>query len=238
MATSDTILQLKEKLAQASRIIAYEGYEDMQMGHISIRHPENREWFLIKRAGIGLEEVMGPEDIITVDWNGKRVEGEGLVHGEWPIHSEVYRLRDDIHSIVHAHPVYAVAISLTDEGVGPAGQPGCYFPHGVRVHDEIDIITAEGQAAEMVKAMGSDKSIILKSHGVVVGGESVEEATVAAVVLERAARIQWLAKTYGEIRWPSLESAVEKKINTFSPRVVQGRWDYLVRRLKRMESRS
>jgi len=206
----------------------------MQMGHISVRHPRNPDVFLIKRSGIGLEEVRAPSDIVTVDFSGRRVAGTGAIHKEWPIHAEIYRARRDVRAVVHAHPTYAVALSLAGTPLKPAGQPGAFFPDGVAIFDETtDIITTREMAARMAAALGSADALILKGHGVVVCGRSIEEACVGSVLLERAARIQSIAQALGPITWPSPEMARAKKASAHGPESVQGRWEYLVRGLRR-----
>src|SRR5262249_16041391 len=103
---------LRETLTNAGRVLASEGQGDYVAGHISVRLPD-RERFLMKPAGIGLEE-MAPDNIITVDMDGRKAAGSMSRHNEVFIHSEVVRARPDIHAVIHTHPPHAVAFSSLD----------------------------------------------------------------------------------------------------------------------------
>ena len=66
--------ELKTKVSLASRILVMEGQWDLDLGHVSARTPDGRG-FYIKAIGTGLEEVT-PEKILTIDFNGRKIEGE------------------------------------------------------------------------------------------------------------------------------------------------------------------
>ena len=87
--------QLRMTLADAGRVLAMEGHGDYVAGHISVRLPGNPGRFLMKPAGIGIEE-MRPDNIITVDIEGDKVDGAMPRHNEVYIHSEVLRARSDV----------------------------------------------------------------------------------------------------------------------------------------------
>jgi L-fuculose-phosphate aldolase len=98
---------LKGLLADAGRVLAHEGQGDYVAGHVSLRIPDQPDRFLMKPAGIGLEE-MTDDNIITVDIDGKKVAGNAGRHNEVFIHSEVLRARPDVQAVVHTHAEYAV----------------------------------------------------------------------------------------------------------------------------------
>src|SRR2546428_4580365 len=84
-----------DELARGCRILEMEGHGDMTLGHLSLRDPDGRG-FWMKRNRIGLGEVLGPADFVLVDWDGNKIAGEGGRHSEWPIHSEIFRRRADV----------------------------------------------------------------------------------------------------------------------------------------------
>ena len=83
------------EVARACRILEMAGHGDMTLGQLSLRDPSGRG-FWMKRNRIGLGEVLGPQDFVLVDWDGKQIAGSGGRHSEWPIHSEIFRLRPDV----------------------------------------------------------------------------------------------------------------------------------------------
>ncbi len=80
--------------ARACRILEMEGHGDMTLGHLSVRDDAGAG-FWMKRNRIGLGEVLGPDDFVLVDWDGKQIAGSGGRHSEWPIRSEIFRKRSD-----------------------------------------------------------------------------------------------------------------------------------------------
>src|SRR5213593_2022140 len=101
---------LREKLVDAGRVLVSEDQGDYVAGHVSVRLPGGDGRFLMKPAGIGLEE-MTPDNIITVDLEGERVGGTMPRHNEVFIHSEILRARSDVAAVIHTHPLHAVAFS-------------------------------------------------------------------------------------------------------------------------------
>ena len=96
--------------ARACRVLEMEGHGEMTLGHLSLRDPEARG-FWMKRNRMGLGEILGPGDFVLVDWDGNKLLGEGGRHSEWPIHSEILRARSDVLVVVHTHPFYAGVFS-------------------------------------------------------------------------------------------------------------------------------
>ena len=87
-----------QKLATACRILEMEGHGDLVLGHLSWRDPNGRGLWM-KRNEIGLGEVMGPEDFVLLDFDGRKLEGSGRQHSEWPIHSEIMIARPDVQEL-------------------------------------------------------------------------------------------------------------------------------------------
>src|SRR5437764_8022948 len=126
---------LKRLLADAGRVLAHEGQGDYVAGHVSLRLPDSPDRFLMKPAGIGLEE-MTADNIITVDLDGNKVEGEAGRHNEVFIHSEVLRARPDCNAVIHTHAVYAVVFSSLGKPLLPVSNDGAFFAGGLPVFSE------------------------------------------------------------------------------------------------------
>src|SRR3984893_15197012 len=122
--------QLRETLTNAGRVLVSEDQGDYVAGHITARLPKDNEHFLMKPAGIGLDE-MSPENIITVDLEGSKVGGTMPRHNEAFIPSEGVCARPDIHSVIHTHASHAVAFSSLGRPLLPVGNDGSVFAHGV-----------------------------------------------------------------------------------------------------------
>jgi L-fuculose-phosphate aldolase len=190
--------QLRATLADAGRVLAMEGHGDYVAGHISVRLPGDPGRFLMKPAGIGIEE-MRPDNIITVDIEGDKVAGTMPRHNEVYIHSEVLRARSDVSCVIHSHPMHAVAFSSLDRPLVAVGNSSVYFTDGrLPVFSETtDLIINRERGKAVARCLGGNAALILRNHGIVATGGSIEEAVWTAVKLERACQLQLLAESAG-----------------------------------------
>jgi L-fuculose-phosphate aldolase len=189
--------QLRETLTNAGRVLVLEDQGDYVAGHITARLPDDSERFLMKPAGIGLDE-MSPENIITVDLEGRKIGGTMPRHNEVFIHSEVLRARPDVSSVVHTHATHAVAFSSLGRPLLPVGNDGSVFADGVPIFDETtDLIINQERGRAVARCLGGHAALILRNHGIVTAGHCIEQAVWLALKLERACRVQLLAEAAG-----------------------------------------
>src|SRR5262245_7885600 len=187
---------LRDTLTKAGRILAAEGQGDYVAGHISVRLPGHSERFLMKPAGIGLEE-MTADTIITVDIEGRKVDGAMSRHNEVFIHSEVLRARGDLQAVIHTHPPHAVADAAFGRELVPVSNDGVHFA-GLPIFSETtDLIVTQARGAAVARCLGEHSALILRNHGIVAAGRSIEEAVWIALKLERACRVQLMAEWAG-----------------------------------------
>jgi L-fuculose-phosphate aldolase len=221
---------LKESLIQAGRILAAEGQGDLIFGHVTARLPNDSGNFLMKPHDFGLEEIT-PENLITVNLEGEKVAGESKRHIEVFIHSEILRARPDLGAVVHTHAPYAVAFSALGRPLQGVGHEGALFHNGIPVFSETaDLIIDQTRGKAVARALADSDVLIMRNHGIVTAGRTIEEATVLALYLERACRAQLMVESCGGARHVcSNEDAVAKagRILPQSPRV----FDYLVRQV-------
>ncbi|HHX77272.1 MAG TPA: class II aldolase/adducin family protein, partial [Firmicutes bacterium] len=189
--------QLKEKLALASRILYNEGHGDLHLGHISARLPGEKLVYM-KPSGFGLEEI-GPEDIIALDFDGNKVEGLHQVHGEWPIHTEIYQARHDVNAVIHTHPLYATAFCALKKPFPLISQDAVVFYEGLPFFDETPaLITNKEMGKMLAQKLGSARAVLMANHGITVVGSGIEEAVCLAVHLEKAMKTYFIVCSSGE----------------------------------------
>lgn len=189
----------KQKLIDGCLVLDAAGQGDLTRGHLSVRVPENPSLFFMKPHSYGFDEIT-MENIVVCNLDGEKISGEGPRHSEVFIHSEIFKARPDVSSVVHAHPDNAVALSATGHPVRPISQPGVAFADGVPYYtDTIDLIRSREMGAGVARALGRCKAVMLRNHGVAVVGASVEESVILAIMLENACRIQLLAEAAGGI---------------------------------------
>ncbi len=215
---------LREQLAWACRILASEGYADLTLGHISARGPEGEIW--IKRKGVALDEVEA-EDVVTLE------DPDAVLHLETVLHTGVYRARPDVGAVVHGHPPYATALGATAADLLVLTHDGILFADGVSRFGDADLIVDDDQGDRVAEALGSRRVVLMENHGVLVVGADVKWAVLTAVTLERAAQLQSIASTLGELRPVEHEVALQLQPVKYREEFVEEYWAAWQRRVTR-----
>lgn len=226
------LLDPREQVAIASRVLASTGLTDFIWGHVSVRDPDGRGVWL-KAANWGLEEIV-PDRVHLVDDQGRVLYGSGECHKEYPIHTEVTAARADVGAVVHVHSPYSVALAAAGHELRPVSHAANYFgPAGVaRFSLTSDLILTSDLGRAVADCLGESSAAFLVNHGVVTVGETVQTATIAAILLELACQQQLLTVAYGGWpTWTDPQESEHKRQHIYSDQSLRGLWDYLVRRL-------
>lgn len=223
--------ETRKKLALACRILGTEGHDDLNLGHLSTRAPDKRDLMYMKGRGLCLSEIQG-KDLVTIGFDYKKKAGSREAHGELPIHIEIYRRREDVNCVVHTHPLYATAFSATGQTLRPINNEGVLFASLPYFDVITDLIVTPEMGKALAERLGHEKAIILKNHGIVVVGESIEEATVRAYLLEKTIKTLFVAKVLGEPRWTEDSEVEQKAGRIFTGPKIEAMWQALVRQLE------
>jgi L-fuculose-phosphate aldolase len=226
--------EAKERLVAGGHILDAAGQGDFTRGHISVRVPEDPTKFYMKPHSFGLDE-MTVDNVVTCDLEGNKVDGWAPRHSEVYIHSEIFKMRPDINSIIHSHPTYAVAFSAMGRRIKALSQPSSLFVDNFGVYtDSIDLIRSKDMGHGVAKALGKFPVVFLKNHGVVVCGPTIEDTVISCIMLENACQIQMIADAAGETagEFP-MEDVLALRKKLLSPEQNVINFNYLMRRLKR-----
>jgi L-fuculose-phosphate aldolase len=229
-----TAQSLREQVAWACRILALEGYADLTLGHVSGRS-DGDGIVQIKRKGVALDEV-DPDDVIELDLAHDEARLTPDMHLEAVLHSEVYKARPDVGAVVHGHPPFVTAFAATGAALELLTHDSVLFSEGLAVFEETpEMITevAEGQA--VAEALGDKRAVILRNHGVLVVGKNVPWAVLTALTLERAVRLQSIARTLGSLRPIAPDRARQMIADKYQDRFVDEYWGAWTRRLERLD---
>ena len=179
----------QQKLACLLRITASEGWTENLAGHITVARDGTDE-FWVNPWGIWWEEVRA-SDILLVSGGGEVLAGRWDVTPAVHIHTELHRARADAAVVIHNHPYHATV--LANLGIMPeiAHQNACIFDGELGLVDEYDGSVDTAPAGErLARAVGGASGVLLVSHGAIVTGPTIEEASYKAVQLERMCRMQ------------------------------------------------
>jgi L-fuculose-phosphate aldolase len=229
---SVTTARVKDDVVLACHVLEAADQGDTVYGHVSARDPGGRG-FWMKPAAMGLDEVRA-RDLVLLDLDGTVLAGTRPRHLEYPIHAEVYRARPEVRSVVHTHPEHATAFSALRVPLRPLSHEACLFvpPDVPRFSETSDLIVTAALGRSVAAALGAEWALLLESHGIVTAGESVADACLRALFLDKAARVQLLAGGR-EQTWTSDEEALRKRARIYAPAAQANVWKYLARRRNR-----
>ncbi len=225
---------IKQQLIVAGKVLVAQGQDDFTRGHISFRLPDDPGRFFMKAHSLGLDEIT-PQNILTIDLDGKVVAGTARRHSEVFIHSEIFKVRADVNCVIHTHPTYSIALSATGRPLKCYSQPGALFHDALGTYtDTINLIRSPAMGAGVARALGRGRAVLLKNHGVVVTGGSIAEAVIGTIMLENGAMVQLLAEAAGDLAPEFPRADIERLKNDISQSEQFAiNFDYLARRVKR-----
>jgi L-fuculose-phosphate aldolase len=221
-----------DDLARACRILEMEGHGDMTLGHLSLRDPGQRGFWL-KRNRIGLGEVLGADDFVLVDWDGRQIAGSGGRHSEWPIHSEILRLRPDLQVVAHTHPFHACVFSASLDPLQPFTLDADYFIEVPRHEADVALITTRDEGIALAQSLGRGFALLMGNHGVTFCGNSVAHAGCVGIFLEKACKAQLAGQSAGfRASLPGRATREKRNSQIMTPVHWEHSWNYFCRKLK------
>jgi ribulose-5-phosphate 4-epimerase/fuculose-1-phosphate aldolase len=223
-----------EQVSLGCRVLAAHGNADLIWGHLSLRDPDGAGVWL-KAAGYGMEEIT-PDRVVLIDRDGTRRDGDGRVHLEYPIHTEIMAARPGVGAVVHSHAESAVAFAATGLPLHPVGHEGTLFwPPGIaRFTATGDLIRDRALGEAFAEAVGDRNALLLHRHGLITTGPDVPTAVMTAIFLEKACRLQLQVAAAADTYDHSDEAeALAKRARCYGPSQLDAAWSYLVRRLPR-----
>ncbi|WP_067934995.1 class II aldolase/adducin family protein [Alicyclobacillus kakegawensis] len=167
------------RLAVAVRLFEALDLFDMN-GHVSVR-AEDGFWTHGRQAARATVTV---KDLILVDWDGKLKQGDQEPPNEVYLHSEIYRLRPDVHAVAHFHGHWSTILSVTGIGPRPVSSVTCVLGKHIPIYEDPDSISHAERGREVARCLGPHKVLLLRGHGVVTTGNSLEEVLVLAKYME------------------------------------------------------
>ena len=188
----------KERLAAAFRLFGKFGFEEGVAGHITARDPEFPERFWVNPFAVSFSHIR-VSDLICVDADGEVVEGAKPVNrAAFAIHSQVHAARPDVVAAAHSHSVHGKAWSSLGRLLDPITQDVCAFyeDHGL-FDDYTGVVIDTEEGKRIAAALGEHKAVILRNHGLLTVGHSVDEAAWWFITMERSCQAQLLAEAAG-----------------------------------------
>lgn len=178
--------ELKSKLVTLSKILTKEGLFGA-FGHVSVRIP-GKKLYYITPGMFANKNHMTTKDLVSVDFKGNKVSGANRPPREAVIHTVLHRSREDAVAIAHLHPFYATTLSVSGIKFVPLNTHGRIFKDNLPIYQDTDLIVVENEGINLAKVAGNAKAILLRGHGVVIVGKSIEELLFVTMTLEEESR--------------------------------------------------
>ena len=188
----------KERLAAALRLFGRFGFEEGVAGHITARDPEYTDHFWVTPFGVSFKHIR-VSDLLLVNHEGKVVQGQHRVNtAAFAIHSALHQARPDVIGAAHSHSVYGKALSATGQSLEPLTQDACAFYEDHELFDDYTgVVNDPLEGRRIAAALGSRKAAILRNHGLLTAGTSVDAAAWWFITMERSCQAQLAAKAAG-----------------------------------------
>ncbi len=188
----------KQRLAAAFRIFSRLGYDEGIAGHISARDPELVDHFWVNPFARWFGHLRAC-DLVLVDERGNVVEGEARVNtAAFVIHSQVHAARPDCVAAAHAHSMHGKAWSALGRRLEPLTQDGCVFYDDHGLYDDYrGVVRETDEGKRIAHALGDAKAVILRNHGLLTVGHTVDEAAWWFITMDRSCQAQLLAEAAG-----------------------------------------
>ncbi len=188
--------QARIDLAAAYRLIAHYGWGDVIYNHSSMRVPGEDRNFLIKRHELLYTEVTA-SNLVKVNMDDDLDEAAGVNRPGFTLHGGVLGARPDVNCAVHVHTETGMAIAGLKHGLRMVSQPAVRFYNRIGYHDYEGITEDFGERARINKALGKNRALIMRNHGLLTVGKTAREAFVLMKSLLEAAHIQLAMEATG-----------------------------------------
>lgn len=185
----------KQQLALGYRILAAQRWGDLGDGHISARDPEREDCFWMLRYGPSYHTA-GVSDMVLVGPDGELVEGEGVINkAAYFIHHPILTARPEAVCATHVHSGWGTPFSAEVRPIEPITQESCIFfeDHAIFDDEEVQIQSVDA-GKRIAVALGRNRAIILRNHGLLTVGNRVDEAVGSFVHMERVAEAHMKAR--------------------------------------------
>jgi ribulose-5-phosphate 4-epimerase/fuculose-1-phosphate aldolase len=197
-SVEDERRHIKQRMAAAFRLFDRFGFNEGVAGHLTARDPERPACFWVNPFGLSFGLIRA-SDLILVNHDGQVVEGDWPVNiAAFAIHSQVHAARPDVMAAAHTHSKAGRAWSTLGRLLDPLTQDSCTFfeDHGL-FDDYTGVVVDTEEGKRIAHALGDHKAAILRNHGILTVGGSVDEAAWLYITMERTCEVQLAAEAAG-----------------------------------------
>ncbi len=226
----------RQELSAAYNILGHLGLDDHTYTHLSARAVDGQSYYIYP-FGLRFEEVT-PECLMQISLDGTVLTGLEYQYNKtgYIIHGEIYKARPDLKAIFHLHTPAMVSTSCLTAGLMPLTQWALHFYEGIAYHNYDSLALNPAQGCQLVTDLGDKYVALLRNHGAIISGRTIQEAMFYTHHLEQACKAQNLIlATQQPLTLPSPEVCRKavKDLLSFEKDLGQRDWQAWLRWLKR-----
>ncbi len=188
----------QERMAATFRLFSKMGFDEGVAGHVTARDPAMADHFWVNPFGMHFSQIR-VSDLILCTHQGEVVEGEGDVNrAAFAIHSQIHAARPDVVAAAHTHSLHGKAFSSLGRLLDPITQDACAFYGDHALFDDYTGVVLDVEEGKRIAhTLGGHKAVILRNHGLLTAGHTVDEAAWWFITMERSCQAQLLAMAAG-----------------------------------------
>lgn len=227
----DKLINALRDLVIANRILAFEGVVDA-FGHISIRHPDNPERYIMSCSRSPGLVVM--DDLMEYTLDGDPLDQhDRAMYAERHIHGSIFETRPDVNAVVHNHSHEIIPFGVTPTALRPLLHMASTMGKNVPVWDIRDnfgdtnlLVTNMDSGRDLASCLGDGRVALMRGHGCVVACGTVKEAVQLSIYLQVNARIQLQAMQLGDPVYLSPGEIALAEETYFGELAITRSWEY------------
>ncbi|MBN1692005.1 MAG: class II aldolase/adducin family protein [Dehalococcoidales bacterium] len=206
--------EAKKTVIEAARRMSEKGLVAGTSGNISLRLPSDGKKQLMAITPTSRHyDTLKIDDIPIIDFNGKRVAGELPPSIETQMHIGIYRARKDVNAIIHTHSVFASAAAVAGIDIPPLLEDQVVYLGGEIKMADYAVSGSPELMTNAVAALGERNAVLLANHGAVGTGRTMRDAFTACELIEKTARVYFLALSAGKVnQLPEKAIAIQKEL--------------------------
>jgi len=189
------------RLAAAYHIFDYLGWTETIYGHITLKVPGSEPHFLINPYGLRYDEVCA-SNLVKIDYQGNVIGYSDYLVNQagYIIHGAIHAAREDVHCVMHTHTTAGMAVAAQQQGLLSINIQSTGFYERVAYHEYEGPSMNPDEKQRLVASLGPEKKVlILRNHGLVTCGDTLEEAFILLFRLQRACEVQIAAQAGGAV---------------------------------------
>jgi len=235
---SEIVRTAIHELVLANRILDREGVVDA-LGHVSIRHPERPDRYLLSCARS--PGLVTDDDILEFDLESRPIDPRDRpLFAERFIHGSIYKARADVNAVCHNHALSLVPFSVTGTPIKPIWVMGAALGNEIHAWDVREafpdddgmLVVNDTMGASLASALGSGRVCLLTSHGAVVAEAGIRQTVLVAINLVTNAELLLqssllkLAEDRNDTRYLTEAEISSMSKLIFNPRALDRMWEY------------